>query len=306
MESQIQKILITGTSSGLGNQLARTLIASGHTVIATMRNLTGKNSDTATDLSHYSTGQPGKLHLIEMDVSDDLSVDKAIQSALTIVSSLDIVINNAGIGAGGLSEAFSVEQLRLTLDVNVLGIHRVMRAILPSMRQHKHGLIINISSGMGRMVVPFAGPYTASKFAVEGLSESYRYELAGSGVDVVIVEPGGFMTNYWSSMMLPDDQERVASYGATAQVSESLWKGIPTMLNGAESADPGRFADAIVDLIAIPVGQRPIRLVVDPFSGGQGPKAINGVSEQVQRQVLPAFGLTELLSALPATTVQQP
>ena len=304
MENQPQKILITGTSSGLGNQLARTLLACGHTIIATMRNLEGKNADAATDLSHYAAGQPGKLHLIEMDVSDDLSVENAVQSALTLTSSLDIVINNAGIGGGGLSEAFSVEQLRQTLDVNVLGIHRVMRAILPSMRQHQHGLIINISSGMGRMVVPFAGPYTASKFAVEGLSESYRYELVGSGVDVVIVEPGGFMTNYWSSMMMPEDQERAASYGETAQVAESLWKGIPTLLSNTEAADPGRFVDAIVDLIAIPVGQRPMRLVVDPVSGGDGPNTINHVSEQVQRQVLPAFGLTELLSALPATTEQ--
>ncbi len=296
-----QTILITGSSSGLGHQVARTLLAKGHTVIATMRNLNTKNAEVAASLQNYANQHTGTLHLIEMDVTSQESVNEAVTSALAKTNQVDVVINNAGVGGGGYTEAFSIEQLQFTLDVNVLGIHRVMRAVLPAMRQRKQGLIINVSSAMGRMVVPYAGPYTASKYAVEGLSESYRYELANTGVDVVIVEPGGFMTNYWSSMMMPADEQRTQSYGEAATLPDALWEGIPNMLSGAEAADPSGFADAIVELINLPTAQRPIRLVVDPVTGGDGPKAINEVSEQVQRQVLEAFGLNDLLSAFPTS-----
>lgn len=296
-----QTILITGSSSGLGNALARSFLEHGHTVAATMRNLNTKNVDVARVLQTFADTTSGTLHLIEMDVSRDDSVQQAIQTAHDTLTKLDVVINNAGVGGGGLTEAFSIDQLEHTLNVNVLGVHRVMRAVLPQMRQRGAGLIINVSSAMGRMVVPFAGPYTASKYAIEGLSESYRYELANTGVDVVIVEPGGFMTNYWSSMMQPTDTARVDSYGDIAQMPDALWQGIPSMLSDADAAKPDEFAKALLELINTPQGERPIRLVVDPVTGGDAPKAINAVSENVQKQVLEAFGLTDLLSAFPAS-----
>jgi NAD(P)-dependent dehydrogenase (short-subunit alcohol dehydrogenase family) len=288
-------VLVTGSSSGLGLQMVKSLLEAGATTIATMRNIDGKNASVADELRRL----PGNLHLIELDVSSDASVENGIQAALDQTGHIDVVINNAGLGSGGYTEAFSVEQMRRMLDVNVLGIHRVMRAVLPSMRERRSGLIINVSSAMGRIVIPFAGLYTASKYAVEGLSESYRYELATTGVDVVIVEPGGFMTPYWSGMMKPDDAARVETYGDAAGIADALWQNVPAMLSGTDAAAPSGFAQAVLDLIQMPAGQRPMRLVVDPVTGGGGPKAINATSEQVQRQVLESFGLTDLLSALP-------
>lgn len=292
-------VLITGSSSGLGNQLTRTLLANGATVIASMRNLTGKNANAASALTDYAANQPGTLQLVELDVTDDESVQTAIENALAQHGHIDIVINNAGIGGGGLTEAFSVEQFRQTFDVNVLGVQRVMRAVLPSMRERGSGLIVNVSSAMGRIVLPFSGAYTASKYAVEGLSETYRYELVNSGVDVVIAEPGGFTTNYWTGMMQPGDGERAASYGDLADVPADFWNGVAGMLQSAEAANPAGFADAIVDLINTPSGERPLRLVIDPVTGGDAPKAINQASQQVQRQVLAAFGLNDFIAALP-------
>ncbi len=291
-----QTVLITGSSSGLGNITAKTLLREGATVVATMRDLQTRNADAANDLKAYAEAQPGTLKLVEMNVTDEASVDAAVAQA----GRIDVVINNAGVGGSGFTEAFSVEQLRFTFDVNVLGVQRVMRAVLPAMRGRNSGLIINISSAMGRIVIPFSGAYTASKYALEGLSESYRYELVGSGVDVVIVEPGGFWTNYWSRMMQPADADRTTTYGDKADMPSALWSGIPTMLSEAEAANPQGLADVIVALIDTPAGERPLRRVVDPVTGGEGPKTINTTSEAVQRQVLTAFGLEHLLAALPS------
>ncbi|MEO0561568.1 MAG: SDR family oxidoreductase [Chloroflexota bacterium] len=292
-------VLITGSSSGLGNQTARTLLEHGATVIATMRHLNTKNQTAADALREYANTVPGTLHLIEMDVADEASVEAAFATALATTERIDVVINNAGIGGGGLTEAFSVDQFRKTFDVNVLGVQRVMRAALPPMRQQGYGLIINVSSAMGRMVIPYAGAYTASKYALEGLSESYRYELAGTGVQVVIMEPGGFMTGYWSGMMAPEDTDRAASYGEAAAVPDQLWSGIPDLLSGSDAASPANFAEAVIDVIQTAPAERPLRVVVDPVTGGDAPKAINAATEPVQRSVLNAFGLGDLLQALP-------
>ncbi len=299
MSNDTQTILITGSSSGLGLQMTRSFVAKGHTVIATMRNINGKNADIANELNTYATSQSGELHTVNMDVTDDQSVQTAIENILKQVGTIDVVINNAGVGGGGFTEAFTPEQFQLTFDVNVLGVQRVMRAILPTMRHNQSGLIINISSAMGRMVIPFAGAYTASKYALEGLSETYRYELHETGIDVVIVEPGGFATNYWSSMMQAQDTKRVNSYGDGANRPDEFWQGVSGMIGGAEAADPQNLVDAVYDLIALPSEKRPLRLVVDPVTGGDAPKTINATSETVQRSVLSAFGFEHLVSAIP-------
>jgi len=299
MSNNTQTILITGSSSGLGYQMAKSFAEKGHTVIATMRNLNGKNASVRDDLKSYGESQSGTIHTIEMDVTDDNSVQSAIVGILERVEQLDVVINNAGVGGGGFTEAFTTEQFQLTFDVNVLGVQRVLRAVLPSMHQNKSGLIVNISSAMGRIVIPFAGAYTASKYALEGLSETYRYELHGTGVDVVVVEPGGFVTNYWSSMMQGDDTDRNASYGDSANLPDEFWQGVAGMLSGADAADPQNLVDAVYNLITTPANQRPMRLVVDPVTGGDAPKTINATSETVQRNVLTAFGFENLVSAIP-------
>jgi NAD(P)-dependent dehydrogenase (short-subunit alcohol dehydrogenase family) len=185
-------ILITGCSSGFGFLAAKKLAARGDQVFATMRAPGGKNSGPAEELRALSN-----IEVLDLDVTSNGSVDAAAAVVLAKADAPDVVINNAGQMYVGLAEAFTAEELSQQLDVNVVGIHRVNRAFLPSMRQRAKGLIINVSSVAGRMAAPFFAVYHASKWGVEGYSLALRRELACVGVDVVCegrsesVAPGG-------------------------------------------------------------------------------------------------------------------
>lgn len=289
-------VLITGSSSGFGLLIARTLVDRGYKVIATMRGLEGKNAATAAELRGYADSKAGTLHLLELDVTSDASVDDAFRKALELESHIDVVVNNAGYGVGGLCEGVTTEQFQRQFDVNVFGVQRVSRAVLPSMRKRGKGLLINISSVMGRIVVPFAAPYTATKYALEGLSESYRYELSGTGVDVVIVEPGGFGTGFMSNMDGAVDTERLESYGPLAEMPKKMWGGLSERFHGEGAPDPQAVADAVLELIETPSGERPLRTVVDPMMGGQAPARVNQVTDEIQQQMFTSMNLADLLS----------
>ena len=143
-------------------------------------------------------------------------------------------------------------------------------------------------------MIPFSGPYTASKYALEGLAESHRYELSGTGIDVVIVEPGGFKTSFLSNMEMAEDDARVASYGALAEISEKMWDGFTETLQGDEAPDAQRVADAILSVIQTPAGKRPLRTVVDPLMGGSAPSAINRTTDEVQAQLQRGLEMDDL------------
>lgn len=293
----MKKVLVTGSSSGFGQLITKRLLENGYTVFASMRNLQSSNAKQAEALTTFAQDKPGILHLLDLDVSDDHSVTRAIEKALELEGTIDVLVNNAGVGQGGHTEAFDDAQFKKMFDVNVFGVQRTIRGVLPSMRENGKGLIINISSVMGRIVIPFAGIYTATKYALEGLSESYRYELKGTGVDMVLVEPGGFPTNFFGSMMAPADEDRVKSYGALADAPEKLWGGMGEMMQSQDAPDPNAVAEAVVQLIETPTEKRPTRTVVDPMSGGEGPKLINQTTDQVQIQLMQAFGMGEEESA---------
>jgi len=290
-----QTVLITGSSSGLGNVVTRSLLEKGYTVFATMRAVNGKNAQSAAQLRSLAPTPNAKFRVLDLDVTSDTSVQAAVQEILTRAGTIDILINNAGIFGGGYAEAFSTEQLQQIFEVNLFGIQRMMRAVLPSMRQRRSGLVINISSIQGRLVIPFASAYTASKYALEALSESYRYELAPTGVEVVIVEPGGFSSAAVAKMITPEDQERTRSYGSLAVTPDKLWSGIRSQMQSEQFPRPQVVADAVVQLIETPVGHRPLRVVVDPLTGGAGPTAINETTSQIQGQLLESLGLNDLL-----------
>lgn len=279
-------ILITGTSSGFGLLTARTLVTRGHTVLATMRDAEGRNAAGAGELRDFAAGAPGRLHVLELDVSSEASVETAIGRALEIAGGIDVVVNNAGIGVGGHTEAFTLDQFRSLFEVNVFGVQRVNRAVLPSMRRAGSGLLIHVSSVMGRIVIPFGGPYTATKWALEGLAESYAHELRGTGVEVAIVEPGAFPTGVAERVLSPADEARTASYGTAADAPKKMWAGLMAMLEGAGAPDPQEVADAIVGLIEMPAGQRPLRTVVDPLMGGTGPATLNKTTDRIQSHLL--------------------
>lgn len=280
-------ILITGTSSGFGALIARTLVAQGHTVHATMRDVSGRNAGAAEELVAFAADQPGEMIAREMDVTDEASVN----AACTDAGPLDVLVNNAGIGVAGLAEAFTPEQYAQIFDINVLGVQRTMRAALPDMRERGSGLVINVSSIMGRVVIPFSGPYTTSKWALEGLTEGYRCELMGTGIDVVSLEPGGFPTSAQSRMVIPADEDRTTSYGARAALPEKVWAPLMEMLGGPEAPSPQIVADEVARIIVLPAGRRPARVVIDPLTGGEGPEQINAVSDAVQSEMNRMFGL---------------
>ena len=292
-------VLITGSSSGLGFALTQALIDRGYTVFGTMRSMNSKNLEQANALQTLAKGKAGTLHLLELDVTSDTSVEAAVQKALELEGRIDVVINSAGIGhgygAGAYAETVSMEQFQRIFDINVSGFQRVARAVLPSMRQQASGLLITVSSTMGRIVLPFAALYTATKFAIEGLAESYRYELSSAGIDVVIVEPGGFRTNFWLNSESPADAARVQSYGSLNELPQKMWEGITTAMRAESAPDPKIVADAVSQIIETPAGKRSLRLVIDPMMGGEAPKAINQMTDQIQTQLLGSLGIENLL-----------
>ncbi|MCK5281570.1 MAG: SDR family oxidoreductase [Cyclobacteriaceae bacterium] len=285
-------IIITGTSAGFGKLIAQTSVSKGYNVIATMRDADGKNKSNADKLIEYSRDQPGSMVVVELDVSSDTSVENAINDILAKHDKIDVLVNNAGIGGVGLTEGFTTDQLNHILNVNVLGVHRVTKGVLPTMRKHGAGLIINISSIMGRIVIPFSTAYTASKFALEGYTESLRYELKGLGIDIAIIEPGGFGTNFFGSVMAPADTETLESYGAFKDTPEKMFAGFGEALQSDTAPNPQDIADAVDEMIDMPQGQRPVRMVVDPMSGGEGPAAINQTTDQIQKAILESFGMS--------------
>lgn len=282
-------ILITGTSNGFGKDAAITLAQAGHKVFASMRAMHGRNSDTAREL------QAKGIEVLELDVTDDASVAAALKELFTKTGGkLDVLINNAGLFAQGISETFSPEQVRTMFDVNVIGIQRVTRAALPQMRKHQSGLIINIGSILGRVTIPFIGLYGASKFAVEAMTESYRYELSQLGIDVVLIQPSAYPTKLYSSLIQSADPGIAAEYGEVAAMPGAFVEWLTGVFSGADAPDSHDIAKALAELIATPAGQRPDRVVVgNPF----GSDAVNAAVQPIQAGMVKGIGM-EVLNTL--------
>jgi NAD(P)-dependent dehydrogenase (short-subunit alcohol dehydrogenase family) len=180
-------VLITGASTGFGKATVRLFVACGWNVVATMRQ---------PELEQELTGLKDVL-VNRLDVQDDKSIAESIHAGVTRFGRIDVLINNAGFGLFGLFETTSVEKIREQFDVNLFGVMNVTRAILPHFRANKSGLILNVSSGAGVFALPMISLYCASKFALEGFSESLSYELASQNITVKIIEPGGVVsTNF--------------------------------------------------------------------------------------------------------------
>ena len=278
-------ILITGASTGFGRDTAETLARAGHKVFASMRDPEAKNRTHADALRGQS------IEVVELDVTDSLSVDRAVAAVIAKAGRIDVLINNAGVLAAGVSEAFTSEQARALFDVNVIGLHRVTRAVLPHLRRHNDGLIINIGSVLGRVTFPFFGIYGASKFAVEALTDSFRYEVSQLGIDVVLVQPSAYPTQLFTSATQPADTERVAEYGTLGKIPAAMFKQFSTMLSGPEAPDLHDVAEEVAKLIATPKGDRPARTVV---GASYGADTLNDATEPVQTSTVEAFGLGHL------------
>jgi NAD(P)-dependent dehydrogenase (short-subunit alcohol dehydrogenase family) len=226
-----------------------------------MRDSSGRNAANADAVRSLANAKRWNLDVLEMDVTNDASVNHAVQQALDRAGKIDVVINNAGIGAQGITEAYTVEQFQQVLDVNLLGVARVNRAVLPAMRRQHTGLLIHVSSGIGRLVFPGFAAYSASKFALEALADAYRFELAPLGIDSVIVEPGVHRTPILEKFLAPADQNRVAEYGSTAEAIKRVKSVFEDASSALETPGPEIVVEAFVRLIETPAGERPFRTV---------------------------------------------
>src|SRR6267143_6210928 len=280
-------VVVTGASSGFGRLIAETLARKNYRVFATMRNVRGKNAAAAGELRELAKSESVALHVLDLDVTDDKSVDRAVSTVIDEAGRIDVLVNNVGYGVMGVTEAVTLEQARRIMDTNFFGAVRMNRAVLPYMRGQRSGLLIHISSGAGRIVVPSMGFYCASKWAMEALAEEYRYELASLGIDSVIIQPGVYPTAVFSNIERAADTKREEAYGAVNGIADRILG----MLGGAKG-DPQEIADVVLRTIETPPGQRKLQQRVG--SGVQGIVDLNQLSETVQEQILAAFGMREL------------
>lgn len=223
-------ILITGASSGIGEAAAKRFQKEGWTVIATMRD---PAAGTALDALE-------RVHVVRLDVTDPTSIGSAVAYGLDHFGAIDVLLNNAGYGAYGPLEAFSMERIRRQFDTNVVGLLEVTKAVLPAMRKARSGVIINISSIGGRVTFPLGALYHGTKFAVEGLSEALHYELEPLGIRVRIVQPGMIKTNFGGRSFDFAMEESLSDYAPSAEAMGRLFGRL-----AADPSPPEIVADVI-------------------------------------------------------------
>jgi short-subunit dehydrogenase len=227
-------ILITGASAGMGKEFAKELLKDGHIVYGAARRL-----DKMDDIKQLG------VKILELDVTSETSMVKAVEAIIKAEGRLDVLINNAGFGSYGAIEDVTIADARYQLEVNVFGAARLIQLVLPYMRKHNNGKIINISSIGGKIALPLGGWYHASKFALEALSDSLRNEVKQFGIDVVVIEPGGVKSEWIGIAM--DTMVKTSSKGVYAPLA----KKFATAMNVTEkqNAEPAVITKLIREAI---------------------------------------------------------
>ena len=283
-----QVVLITGSSTGFGRLMAETLARNGHTVFATMRDPAGRNAANAAEIRELAKKESLPLQVLEMDVTDEVSVEQAVRTAVEQAGRIDVAINNAGYGISGLMEATTTEQAQQIMNTNFFGCVRVNRAVLPYMRRQRSGLLLHISSGAGRLVIPGFGFYCATKFAMEALGEAYHYELAGQGIESSIVEPGAYQTAVFGNFVIAADKARADTYGAANQIADKVGGALTSSAGNAQEV-----ADAVLRIVETPAGKRELRYRVSVSN--LGIDEINALCANTQARMLGTFGLSDAI-----------
>jgi NAD(P)-dependent dehydrogenase (short-subunit alcohol dehydrogenase family) len=291
--------LVTGTSSGFGRLIALTLAREGHRVFAAMRDTRGANAHAARELRALAGRDRLALHVIDIDVRDERSVAGGVRLVRQLAGRVDVLVNNAGIFFPAVLETMTVDDVRETFETNLFGHLRMNRAVLPAMRDQGEGLVVQITTGLGRVVLPFAGAYCGAKWALEAMTEVTRYELSRFGVDVVIVEPGAYNTDLvdpngvayyrrYLRRLTPENARRREDYGELARRAESH------LVEDPAAPDPQQVADTVSLLVRTPRGQRPTRT----FGPGLPEQwsELNEAARRVQLELLEAAGFGDLIS----------
>ena len=231
--------VVTGTSSGIGFETSLALAREGYFTYATMRDTTKSNK-----IKEIAQKENLKINVLELDVDDEKSVKSAIAQILDQKQRIDVLVNNAGWGLWGCVEDVSVDEFKEQFETNFFSIIRLIQEVAPTMRKQGSGTIVNVSSVVGRIGFPASPAYISSKFALEGLSESLRFEFAPFGVDVIIIEPGVIKTNFMKNMKMAKKSELDTVY---KDITTKVVSGVKMM---AEMGTPPKeVANTIVKAI---------------------------------------------------------
>lgn len=230
--------VITGSSSGIGYETAVLLARNGFDTYATVHNL--NKSNKIRDIAKKNNLP---LQTLELDVTSDKSIANAIEKIIREKRKIDIVINNAGYVSVGSVEDSSVDKIKDQFETNFLEVIRVMHAVVPIMRQQRSGTVVNISSVMGRIGFPLGAAYSSSKFALEGLSESMRYEERQFGINIILVEPGMTETNIYNNAKIVTNSKSGSHYVSLMQ------KMLTAFQSSFEKQSPAEVARIVLEAI---------------------------------------------------------
>ena len=236
---------ITGCSTGFGHEMAKQLLQHDYKVVITAR--------STDDLKEFA-GHDNAL-ILKLDVTDQAQIDAAVKTAEEKFGRIDVLVNNAGIGYFAAVEEGEDAEIHNIFNINVYGVSRMIKAVLPNMRQLKKGFIVNLSSIAGLYSIPSLGYYNATKFAVEGLSEALWQEVEPLGIKVMLVEPSGFRTD-WAGRSAEESKQEISDYAATAGKLRKMLRDI----SGKQPGDPVRAVQAIIK--AVESAQPPHRLLL--------------------------------------------
>lgn len=288
-----QSILVTGSSSGIGRRISETLAEQGHMVFAGIRNTRTKNAAVAGALSDWAQENTLDLQVIDMDVTDDSSVQQAVEQVIERAGRIDVLVNNAGAMLIGLSEACTLDQMRQIYEVNLFGTLRTNLAVLPHMRKQGAGLLMYMSSGSASLIYPFLGAYGSSKAALEFMAETLHYEVYRLGIDTTIFQAGSFATSLGANIQTAAGQQVSEAYGPVGQMAQSFAQSFSYALSGEYADNPQNLADMVAQIVQLPAGQRPLKVPIGFFI--EGVVAINQITQPVRQQVLSGLQLDMLL-----------
>ena len=280
--SDTKTILVTGSSRGIGKLTVKTLAAHGHRVYAAMRDIDGRNAAAAIELKNYAADHGYHLRPVQLDVSIPEEAAKLV-AAIEADGPLDVLVNNAGVMPVGVTEAFTIDQMKSYFDVNMFGLATLSQAVLPGMRARRNGLLIHLSSSAGRLSIPYFGVYCASKWAMEAYAESLNYELDPFNIQSVLVEPSGHATDLVATAPAPDSESVLTEYGEHAQGrTKMLGMFNDIFAQGHAANDAQNVANRIAQLIEME-GLRPIRSQV---GDDMGVTAINEATAPIQSSLI--------------------
>ncbi len=230
--------LVTGSSSGIGFETALALARENYFTFASMR-----NTDKAGKIQEIAKKENLNLEVIELDVDKEESIKSAVKKIQEQKGRIDVLVNNAGYGLFGCVEDITIDDLKAQFETNFFGVVRLIQEITPTMRKHGSGIIVNVSSVAGRIGFPGTPAYISSKFALEGLSESMRYELSPFGIKTIIIEPGVIKTDFFSSMKVAKGKP----YSPYKEITEKVMNGVKMMAE--MGTPPDEVAKTIIKAI---------------------------------------------------------